>query len=139
MKAHLDRAHRALPLLLAVLTLVSVVVLLAWDFAPARFPLHAHDWLGATPLALIAGAYLVYQTIRRPGPQELFKAVLLALAFLLWAANQLWPASPRANLYNDLAIALFVLDVFFVIAGWPSTSPDESFAESYVEPPQKTQ
>ena len=139
MKAHLDRAHRALPLLLAVLTLVSVVVLLVWDAVPAFFPANAHDWLGAAPLALIAFAYLVYQTIRRPGPQELFKAALLAIAFLLWAANQLWPSSPRANLYNDLAIALFVLDVFFVIAGWPATSPDESFAESFVEPPQKGQ
>jgi hypothetical protein len=31
-------------------------------------------------------------------------------------------------------LPLFVLDVFFVIAGWPATSPDESFAESYIEP-----
>ena len=139
MRAHLDRVHRALPLLLAVLTLVTVMVLLVWDAVPGLFPAKAHDWLGALPLALIAVAYLVYQTIRRPGPQELFKAALLALAFLLWAANQLWPSSPRANLYNDLAIALFVLDVFFVIAGWPATSPDESFAESFVEPPQKGQ
>ncbi len=139
MKAHLDRAHRAAPLFLGTLTLVSVAVLLVWDAAPALFPARAHDWLGAAPLALIAAAYLVYQSIRRPGPQELFKAVLLAIAFLLWAANQLWPASPRANLYNDLAIALFVLDVFFVIAGWPATSPDESFAETYVESPHSGQ
>ena len=139
MRAHLDRVHRALPLLLAVLTLVTVMVLLVWDAVPGLFPAKAHDWLGALPLALIAVAYLVYQTIRRPGPQELFKAALLAIAFLLWAANQLWPTSPRANLYNDLAIALFVLDVFFVIAGWPAASPDESFAESYVEPPHKAQ
>jgi hypothetical protein len=34
-------------------------------------------------------------------------------------------------LFNDIAVALFVLDVFFVIAGWPSSSPDESFAETY--------
>ena len=139
MRAHLDRVHRALPLLLAVLTLVTVMVLLVWDAVPGLFPAKAHDWLGALPLALIDVAYLVYQTIRRPGPQELFKAALLAIAFLLWAANQLWPTSPRANLYNDLAIALFVLDVFFVIAGWPAASPDESFAESYVEPPHKAQ
>ena len=88
----------------------------------------------ALPLALIAVAYLVYQSIRRPGPTEAFKALLLALAFLLWAANQYWPDAACATLLNDLAIALFVLDVFFVIAGWPATSPDESFAESYIEP-----
>jgi hypothetical protein len=37
-----------------------------------------------------------------------------------------------STLFNDVAIALFVLDVFLVIIGWPMTSPDESFAETYV-------
>jgi len=82
-KAYLDRAHRALPLLLAALTLVSVVVLLVWEATPALFSVNAHNLLGALPLALIAAAYLVYQSIRRPGQQELFNAVLLAIAFLL--------------------------------------------------------
>jgi hypothetical protein len=134
MRAHLDRAHRAAPALLGVLTLASVVVLLIWDLLPGHFPANAHNLLGALPLALIAIAYLVYQSIRRPGLAELFKAFLLAIAFLFWAANQYWPDSPRATLYNDIAIALFVLDVFFVIVGWPASSPDESFAEAYVEP-----
>ena len=44
---------------------------------------------------------------------------------------QLWPDFHQATLFNDLAIALFVLDVFLVILGWPPTSPDESFAETY--------
>jgi len=83
------------------------------------------------PLALIAFAYLVYQTIRRPGGTELFKAVLLATAFFLWAGNQYWPESSYTTLLNDLAIGLFVLDVFLVMAGWPAGSPDESFAESH--------
>jgi hypothetical protein len=131
---HIRRAHRAFPAILGGITLVSVVVLLVWDAAPALFPANAHRLLGALPLALIAVAYLAYQSIRRPGPAELFKALLLALAFLFWAANQFWSDAPCAVLLNDLAIALFVLDVFFVIAGWPATSPDESFAESYVEP-----
>jgi len=134
MKAHLDWAHRALPVFLGAFTLASVVVLLAWDLFPGRFPAHAHDLLGAIPLALIAVAYLAYQTVRRPGRAELLKAVLLAAAFLLWAGNQLWPLAACSTLLNDLAIALFVLDVFFVLIGWPATSPDESFGESYVEP-----
>jgi hypothetical protein len=54
-----------------------------------------------------------------------------------WAANQLWPDLPQATLFNDIAIALFVLDVFLVIIGWPTTSPDESFAETYIEKPQE--
>jgi hypothetical protein len=134
MKAHLDRAHRAAPVALGILTLLSVVVLLLWDLRPACFPARAHDLLGALPLALIAVAYLVYQSIRRPGRAELFKAALLAIAFLLWAGNQYWPTASWSTLLNDLAIALFVLDVFFVLIGWPASSPDESFAETYVEP-----
>jgi hypothetical protein len=38
-----------------------------------------------------------------------------------------------ATLFDDSAIALFVLDVFLVIAGWPATSPDDSFAETFAE------
>jgi hypothetical protein len=39
----------------------------------------------------------------------------------------------EATLFNDVAIALFVLDVFLVMIGWPATVPDESFAETYAE------
>lgn len=130
-KAHLDRVHRAAPVFLGVITLASVLVLFLWDARPGLFSAGAHDVLGALPLALIAFAYMVYQTIRRPGAAELFKAILLSIAFLLWAANQLWPEAARATLYNDLAIGLFVLDVFLVMVGWPASSPDESFAEGY--------
>ena len=133
MHSRLNRAHRALPAIAGVITLISVAVLLVWDAAPQKFPARAHDVLGAFSLAMIAVAYLLYQSAHRPPVRELFKAVLLAIAFVLWAANQLWPDSPRATLYNDLAIALFVLDVFLVIVGWPPTSPDESFGETYRE------
>jgi len=68
---------------------------------------------------------------------EFAKAIMLAAAFLFWAANQLWPALPQATLFNDIAIALFVLDVFLVMVGWPAASPDESFAESYAEAPNE--
>jgi uncharacterized membrane protein len=102
-----------------------------WDLSPQLFPPHAHDFLAAFPLAMIAIAYLVYQAAHRPARLEVFKAVLLAIAFLFWAANQLWPNFPLATLFNDIAIALFVLDIFLVMIGWPATSPDESFAETY--------
>jgi hypothetical protein len=133
MRSRLDRAHRALPVTLGIVTLVSGAALLLWDVKPKLFPSRAHDLLGALPLALIALAYLIYQSVRRPGAAELFKGVLLAIAFLFWAANQFWPDSAAATLFNDIAIALFVLDVFLVMIGWPVTSPDESLAESYVE------
>jgi hypothetical protein len=127
----LDRVHRAAAVIAALLTLMGVGVLLVWDAAPSLFPARAHDALGAFPLAMIAVAYLMYQTAHRPPWREFLKAILLAIAFVFWAANQLWPDSPRSTLYNDVAIALFVLDVFLVIIGWPPGSPDESFAETY--------
>ncbi len=133
----LDRAHRLIAVICAVVTLVSCGVLLVWDAVPSRFPARAHDVLGAFPLAMIAAAYLVYQIAHRPPVREFLKAIMLAVAFLFWAANQLWPDLRQATLFNDIAIVLFVLDVFLVIIGWPPSSPDESFAETYSEVDQQ--
>jgi hypothetical protein len=121
------------PVILGILTLLAVALLLSWDIAPTYFPANAHALLGALPLAMIAITYLVYQSVHRPPWRELVKAILLSAAFVFWAANQLWPNSALATLWNDIAIALFVLDVFLVVVGWPATSPDESFAETTLE------
>jgi hypothetical protein len=137
MYTRLDRAHRAIPVFLGVSTLAGVAVLLLWDVAPALFPARAHDLLGAFPLAMIAVAYLVYQSVHRPPPKEWLKAILLAIAFLFWAANQCWPDPHQATIFNDIAIALFVFDVFLVMIDWPAASPDDSFAETYAQPPSR--
>ena len=134
MYIRLDRVHRALPVILGGFTLIGIGVLLLWDAFPGYFPAKAHDYLAAFPLAMIAMAYLVYQTAHRPPFRELVKAILLATAFVFWAANQLWPDLSQATLFNDIAVALFVFDMFLVMIGWPATSPDESFAETYVAP-----
>jgi hypothetical protein len=112
-------------------TLAGVLSLLVWDAVPGMFPAGAHAWLGAFPLAMIAVAYLVYQSVHRPSAKERLKAILLAVAFLFWALNQCWSDPHEAIVFNDIAIALFVLDVFLVMIGWPSASPDESFGETY--------
>jgi O-antigen ligase len=139
MYTRLDRPYRILSVILGVVALVSIGVLLAWDAFPRLFPARSHDFLGAFPLAIIAFAYIVYQCARRPACMEFVKAIMLAVAFLFWAANQLWPNLRQAILLNDIAITLFVLDVFLVMLGWPATSPDESFAETYAESPQERQ
>ena len=131
MYIRLDRAQRILPVILGLVSLASVALLLTWDAYPRLFPAKAHDSLGAFPLAMIAFAYLVYQAAHRPALLEVGKAILLAIAFLFWAANQFWPDLRQATLLNDVAIALFVLDVFLVMIGWPGSSPDESFRETY--------
>jgi uncharacterized membrane protein len=133
MYIRLDRSHRFLPVALGVITLASVGVLLARDGFPQLFAARMHDRIAAFALAMIAVAYLVYQIARRPGPVEMVKAIVLAAAFLFWAANQMWSNLPQATLFNDIAIALFVLDVFCVILGWPASAPDESFGEVYVD------
>ena len=130
MQIRLDRKHRTPAVILGAITLADVVVLLLRDTAPSIFPARSHDILATFSLALIAVAYLVYQVERRPAAAEWIKAVMLVAAFLFWAANQLWPNLPQATLFNDVAIALFVLDVFLVLIGWPPTSPDSSFAET---------
>ena len=129
--------HRApfntLAVRLGQLTLLSVGLLLSWDAFPNVFPPRAHDLFGALPLALIAVTYLIYQFVTKPSAAELLKAVLLASAFLLWAANQFWPNSQRATLFNDLAIAFFVLDVFLIVIRWPrnaAAESNESFARN---------
>jgi hypothetical protein len=111
---------RSVPVILCVVTLFSVGALLLWDILPGLFPARAHDFLAAFPLAMIAFTCLVYEAGRRPARSELIKAVLLALAFLFWAANQFWPTLHQAMLFNDTAIALFVFDVFLAIIGRPA-------------------
>ena len=107
------RASRAAALLGAA-AMLGVLVLVAWDLSPGMFPPRAHDTLAAGPLVVIAMACIVHEVSRRGAPWVLARAVVVALAFLFWAANQLWPDSPNATLYNDVAIAGFVLDVFLV-------------------------
>lgn len=119
MSIRLNRGRRSLPVILCVVTLISVGVLLVWDLIPALFPANAHDILAALPLAMIACACLVYEAVRRPSRSELIKAILLACAFLFWAANQLWPTFRQATLFNDVAIALFVFDVFLAMTSHP--------------------
>ncbi len=110
---------------IALLTALTLVPLLAWDASPQAFPARAHDALAAIPLALIAVACLVHPIVRRAHRLEIAKAGLLAAAFLFWAANQLWPDDPRSTLFNDIAVALFVIDVVLAIFGWPATGPQE--------------
>jgi hypothetical protein len=117
-----NRSSQAIVRTFAVLGVLTLVPLLVWDFSPRLFPERAHDALGAVPLILIAVACPTYALARRAPLPDLAKAFMLAAAFVFWAANQLWPDHPKAMLFNDVAIALFVVDVALAILGWPSSS-----------------
>lgn len=126
----LNRFQRPLSIALGASTLVGVAVLFMWDAFPESFPAESHNILAAFPLAMIAFAYLVSQAANRSPLCQWTKAIILAAAFLFWAANQLWPGLRQAILFNDLAIGLFVLDVWLVIASRPAASNDKAFAQA---------
>jgi hypothetical protein len=129
MYTRLDRPHRFIPVILGSAALAAVVALFAWDFSAKLFPPRRHDLLSGFSLATIAFAYLIYEAAHRPSILDMVKAILLALAFLFWAANQIWPALPQVLLFNDIAVGMFVLDVFLVMAGWPPAREDSAFGE----------
>ena len=112
------------------MTLAAVVLLLIQDAWPRWFPVESHEFLAAFSLATITAAYLIYRWTQRRRWMELAKPILLAAAFFFWAANQLWPRLPQAGLFNDIAIGLFVLDVFLVIAGGPEPAKSSEFADA---------
>ena len=95
--------------------MLGVIPLLLWDALPGFFPWRAHERLAALPLALAAMACLVHAIARRGPWKDLAKAGILAAAFLFWAANQFWPDHPKAILFNDVAIVLFLVDVSYAI------------------------
>jgi hypothetical protein len=105
-----------LPAVFAVAAVLLLAPLVAWNLAPARFSAHAHDRLAALPLALISVSHLLWQVGRRAGRLQLVQALMLSTGFLLWSATQLWPDAPRALLWNDVAIVLFVVDLWLAIA-----------------------
>jgi hypothetical protein len=111
-----------LPSLLALCALVLVLPLVAWNVSPGAFPARAHDGLAALPLALISTSQLLHQLGRRPGRRQLAQAVMLSAGFLLWAATQLWPEWPHALVLNDVAIGLFVTDLYLGITARAATA-----------------
>ena len=126
----MSAALRALPTGVGVLTLLTVAVLLIGDASPQLLSARAHDILAALPLVLVAIAYVLLQGVRGARPTDWAKALIVSLAFLFWAANQIWADRTTATLFNDVAIALFVLDVFLVLIGWPSGPRSDAAGES---------
>jgi hypothetical protein len=132
-KHGLIQGTRFIPLSLGVMTLAGVALLFAEDAAPRLFPSGSHRLAAAFSLTAIAIAYLIFQCARRDvsiGPGGIAKAILLAAAFLFWSANQWWANLPQAGLFNDIAIGLFVLDVFLAMAGRPAQTNDGVFGGS---------
>ena len=112
----LDHITRWLSKGFSLVAVISSVLLLANDAFPSFLPLR-HSQTSALPLLLIGAAYVCLQPVVRPGVWELAKRLLLALAFILWGIVQLLPASETTAVLGDLVIALFVVDLFWIVKG----------------------
>ena len=78
--------------------------------------------ISAAPLLLVGAAFLLFQPIVRPRPAELLKNVILAGTFLLWGAVQLMPQNALAARLGNLVIALYVVDLAWMVLGAPNSS-----------------
>jgi hypothetical protein len=106
---------RVVTVLLLAVALASSAVLLSLDVSQGFREGEARRVVSALPLIAIALACLAFHATWTPRPLDLLKRVLLSAAFLFWAANQLFPTKGWAPVANDVAIALFVLDLAVIL------------------------
>src|SRR5450432_2590179 len=95
---------------IVVLAFIAGTFLLISDL----FPVHlSHMPLSAAPLLLIGAAYLAFQLLIRAQFLDLFKALIVSSAFILWGIDQLLPSDWLATALGDIVIVLYVIDL-----GW---------------------
>ena len=75
-----------------------------------------HAPVSAAPLLLIGSTYLAFQALIRPNPLDLFKALIVSAAFLLWGIDQLLPTGLFATILGDVVIVLYVIDLGWMMA-----------------------
>ena len=100
---------------LAGMALVCGAGLLASD-ANVRLPWGLSSAaISATPLLLIGVAFVILQATMRPRWTEVVKNLLLAATFILWGVVQLMEPSALSKVLGDVVIALYVLDLAWVV------------------------
>lgn len=102
---------------LAVLGVVGGVGLLLSDAKLGTLPRLPAAAISAAPLLLVGTSFLILQPILRPRLIDLLKNVLLAGTFLLWGAIQFIPQNAASLRLGNVVIALYVLDLAWVILG----------------------
>jgi hypothetical protein len=91
--------------------LAGVLLASNLPFVPGRM----HAYLSAAPLALAGIGYAALQIRARPARPTLWKRLLLAATFILWAVGQLLPAGRMATVVGDVVIAAYVLDLYWLV------------------------
>jgi hypothetical protein len=110
------------PLARARTTAVKVLLLIALTLAGIllvselpNLPNQLHGYLSSLPLAMAGIGYAVLQFLRRPPLGTMLKRLLLAATFVLWAIDQLLPAGKVATFIGDAVIAVYILDLYWLI------------------------
>jgi hypothetical protein len=73
-----------------------------------------HSYLSSVPLAVAGIGYALLQLRAGPPRGTLFKRLLLAATFVIWAVDQLLPPGRVATLIGDVVIAAYVLDLYWI-------------------------
>jgi hypothetical protein len=100
---------------LAVSALAAGIGLLIGDAKIWNPPGLSAAAISAAPLLLVGASFLILQPIIRPRFVEFLKNALLATTFLLWGAVQLMPRNVTSMRLGNVVIALYVLDLAWVI------------------------
>jgi hypothetical protein len=113
----LNNILRWISYVLAVLALAAGMALLIGDAKLWTLPGLPPATISAAPLLLVGASFLILQPILRPRWTELLKNALLAATFLLWGAIQLMPQNATSARLGNVVIALYVLDLAWVVLG----------------------
>jgi hypothetical protein len=92
------------------LACAGLLLLSDLPFASGRL----HIYLSSIPLAIAGIGYAILQLRLGPPRGTLLKRLLLAVTFVLWAADQLLPPGRVATVIGDVVIAAYVLDLFWL-------------------------
>lgn len=102
-------------IVISVLALAASAGLLIADARGWEFSANIESAISAAPLLLVGVSFLLVQPVIRPRLAELTKNLLLAATFLLWGAIQLMPQNELARRLGSVVVALYVVDLAWVV------------------------
>jgi|ERR1700683_3318235 hypothetical protein len=97
-------------LMMVALAFAGILLLSNVPSTPDRL----HAYLSSAPLAIAGIGYAILQLRARARGGTLYKRLLLAGTFVIWAVDQLLPSGRLATLIGDVVIAAYVLDLFWL-------------------------
>ena len=109
------RVVRQLAIGCAGASLISGLLLLLQDVAPALTASVRHTWLAASALLLAGTACLGLASAVKERPKDCLLRLSLGSAFILWGIQQLLLERSVSVLLGDVVIVLFVVDLGGII------------------------